>query len=88
MAILAARVLQRIAIARKLCLSFLFVDVVNAFYTAIRELVLATDASRDSLRNLLASAGLPEAYSPLLERRLMDLPLLRRHGLSGHFVGM
>eukprot|EP00959_Pyramimonas_sp_CCMP1952_P147685 3090513-Pyramimonas_sp.AAC.1 len=54
MAILTARVLQRLAIARKMCLGFLFVDVVNAFYTAIRELVLATDTSRDSLRNLLA----------------------------------
>eukprot|EP00959_Pyramimonas_sp_CCMP1952_P324424 6790438-Pyramimonas_sp.AAC.1 len=49
---------------------------------------MATDTSRDSLRNLLAGAGLPEAYLPLLERRLLDLPLLRRHGLSGHFVGM
>ena len=88
MAILAARVMQRYAIAKKLCIGFLFVDVVNAFYTAIRELVLATGTSRDSLRNLLANAGLPADYLPLLEARLEELPLLRRHGLSDHFVGM
>eukprot|EP00959_Pyramimonas_sp_CCMP1952_P317616 6647471-Pyramimonas_sp.AAC.1 len=67
MAISSARALQRLAIARTMCIGFLFVDVANAFYMALRELVMDTDTSWDSFRDLPALAGLPEADLPLLE---------------------
>eukprot|EP00959_Pyramimonas_sp_CCMP1952_P109138 2282514-Pyramimonas_sp.AAC.1 len=87
-AILSARILQRPSSAKQLCIAFLFVDVINAFYSCVRELVLATDTSEASLLALLRTTGLPAGYLPRLQERLQQIPLLHGHDLPEHYVAM
>ena len=62
MAVLSARILHKYAVVSRKSIALLFVDVVNAFYSAARELILVTDASRECLWQLLSAVGPPPGH--------------------------
>eukprot|EP00959_Pyramimonas_sp_CCMP1952_P329674 6902393-Pyramimonas_sp.AAC.2 len=66
----------------------LFVDVMTAFYSSIRELVMKTTLDRHGIAQLVLKAGLPPSAVVELEQRLRDLPSLHTQGLDGHDLAM
>ena len=82
---LAIRTFQNIAELKNTSIMFLLIDVVQAFYKSVRQLVMQTGLSLDHLALLLKTTGLPPtALHRLLERiRASDTSLVMA-GVSPH----
>ncbi len=81
---LLLRSAQRIARHRNQAFAVLFVDVVQAFYRSIRELLFAThDMDDESVARLVRAAGLPPAAMHELSRQIRErAPILEQAGVS------
>ena len=65
-----------------------FVDVVSAFYTVLRQLAFRVDCSDEAVASLLASLNLPPASMGRLRDRLQERPALETAGVSPHVAGV
>ena len=77
-----------VARSRGVAMVGVFVDVVSAFYTVLRQLAFRVDCSDEAVASLLRTLGLPPASMDRLRRRLEERPSLEAAGVSQHVVGI
>ena len=65
-----------------------FVGVVSAFYTVLRQLAFRVGCSDEAVAHLLATLRRPPASLDRLRTRLEDRPALEAAGVSPHVTGV
>ena len=62
----------------------LFVDLVSAFYTVVRELCMTLSTSDEDIAKLFSTLGLPPSAMHELAQKLQEMPILDEAGVDPH----
>eukprot|EP00959_Pyramimonas_sp_CCMP1952_P267123 5584817-Pyramimonas_sp.AAC.1 len=83
------RMLQTAATANMLPFAAIFMDVKNAFYSMVRELVLRAPMAKADKDAIAESTAVPTTALEILKRRLEEeMPLLHRTEASEHLKAL